>query len=162
MHRTGPEVCDGVDNNCNLDVDEGVPLMRCCRDEDGDGYGVTSMSEMRCSCGGGWATLSGDCHDGNANVHPGIDWQAGTYWLPSSPSCFVGGPGSSADWNCDGTQERRYNGVLAFVCGSTSGGCARMVDWVDGSFPSCGVAESARICNEDCTVTTRVLPQECR
>jgi len=36
------EVCDGKDNNCNGDVDEGLDLSTYYRDADGDGYGDTN------------------------------------------------------------------------------------------------------------------------
>ena len=42
------EVCDGIDNNCNVSVDEGFDL-------DGDS----------------WTTCAGDCNDGNGSVFPG-------------------------------------------------------------------------------------------
>jgi len=48
IHPGAIEVCNGVDDNCNLAIDEGF-------DKDGDGY----------------KTCTGDCNDGDALVHPG-------------------------------------------------------------------------------------------
>ncbi|MDA3864281.1 MAG: MopE-related protein [Deltaproteobacteria bacterium] len=64
------EVCDGKDNNCNSQIDEGV-LTSYYRDNDGDGYGLTADATQTCSLPAGFATDYGDCNDENNLVNPG-------------------------------------------------------------------------------------------
>ena len=42
-------------------------------DFDGDGYGTFTGAVQGCSPGVHYAHVGGDCDDGNANVHPGLD-----------------------------------------------------------------------------------------
>lgn len=67
------EICDGFDNNCDGQIDEGIPLNTFYRDEDGDGYG---NSDFIRSCDLvtpiGYATETGDCNDQNPGINPGI------------------------------------------------------------------------------------------
>lgn len=41
-------------------------------DNDGDGYGTFAGAVAGCSPGPGYAHIGGDCHDGDASVHPGM------------------------------------------------------------------------------------------
>ncbi|MCY1031921.1 MopE-related protein [Corallococcus sp. BB11-1] len=72
-----PEVCDGVDNNCNYLPDDGVGSI-WYRDADGDGYGSNPTTQA-CSKPSGYVATSGDCNDSNAATRPGApeicDWQ---------------------------------------------------------------------------------------
>ncbi len=70
----GTEICDGVDNDCDGDVDEGC-------DEDGDGYcAETATVESGATC------QAGDCDDTDATINPG-----------AAPAC------DGVDNNCDGS-----------------------------------------------------------
>jgi Putative metal-binding motif/Secretion system C-terminal sorting domain len=64
------EVCNGLDDDCDGSVDEGVQLT-FYRDADGDGYGNLSITTQACSAPAGYVANSTDCNDSNAAVRPG-------------------------------------------------------------------------------------------
>jgi hypothetical protein len=69
VHTGATEVCDGVDNNCDGQVDEGV-IKTFYQDKDNDGYGNPAVSIQACSKPAGYVEQGGDCNDNNPNVHP--------------------------------------------------------------------------------------------
>ncbi|MFT5684390.1 MAG: hypothetical protein ACI8RZ_005331 [Myxococcota bacterium] len=65
------EVCDGVDNDCDGDIDtDATDLTTYYADSDGDGYG-TAVSTTACDQPTGYADNSDDCDDGEAASNPG-------------------------------------------------------------------------------------------
>jgi hypothetical protein len=74
VHPDASEVCDGMDNNCNGQMDEGLPLSTYYRDSDGDGYGDLGQSIQTCAAipPAGYVTDNTDCNDNDALIHPGI------------------------------------------------------------------------------------------
>jgi pimeloyl-ACP methyl ester carboxylesterase len=66
-----PEFCDGVDNNCNGQADEGFNPSTYFLDADGDGYGNPNIQRISCSPVAGFVINSNDCNDSNPNIHPG-------------------------------------------------------------------------------------------
>ena len=44
IHPGVAEICDGIDNNCNFQIDEGVQVFAYYPDNDGDGYGNSGAS----------------------------------------------------------------------------------------------------------------------
>jgi hypothetical protein len=65
------ELCDGIDNNCNTSIDEGLPITTYYEDLDGDSFG-SSVAIITCEIlGNGFVLISGDCDDNNPNAYPG-------------------------------------------------------------------------------------------
>ena len=71
------EICDGVDNNCNMMTDEGG-LTTYYRDMDGDGFGNPSVTQTGCSAPAGYVSNNTDCDDNNALERPGQVWYKDT------------------------------------------------------------------------------------
>ncbi len=69
------ELCDGIDNDCDdeLDEDEAVDAPTWYADEDGDGYGSETSIDVACYQPDGYGPETGDCEEGNAEVNPGAD-----------------------------------------------------------------------------------------
>ncbi len=64
------EVCDGKDNDCDGDTDEGVEEIFYL-DGDGDGYGTSDVTTRACVAPDGFVSADGDCDDSDASVYPG-------------------------------------------------------------------------------------------
>ena len=66
-----PEACNGIDDNCNGQRDEGLTLVDAYRDGDGDGQGVSSDKLRVCAAPSGYVTNGSDCDDTDAEVFAG-------------------------------------------------------------------------------------------
>jgi hypothetical protein len=71
IHPGATETCDGIDNNCNIDIDEGLMTRDYYRDEDGDRFGNDDIVLVACLAPAGYVEVGGDCNDQDQENYPG-------------------------------------------------------------------------------------------
>ena len=71
IHPDAEEVCNGIDDDCSGEIDQGFNSRLYYPDEDGDGFGAPFPAQRSCvSPGDGWVRNSRDCDDENPDIHP--------------------------------------------------------------------------------------------
>jgi len=176
VYKFAAELCDGIDNDCDDRTDEEAPNWYI--DCDGDDYAEsTSGSMSSCDspafspsgCGPGLAATwtsrtpgrdTTDCNDSNNLVSPVGTWN----WV--SITGFSGR--SSHDYNCDGTNEKRWtttNVDTRAACSGLGVSCTGASGWAGSSAPSCGVGAAYSECQRSGRSCSRVALsalQQCR
>jgi len=83
------ELCNGIDDDCSGDVDEGtIDGITFFADFDSDGSGNADVTVSACDAPAGYVAESGDCDDADAARHPGA----------TEDDCA-----DPVDYNCDGS-----------------------------------------------------------
>ena len=137
IHPNAVETCDGVDQNCNGQIDEGATKFLYV-DEDGDGFGGMPVASAACDevPEPGFTDVPGDCNDADAGIHPN-----------AAELC------DNIDQDCNGLIDDGAT-VLAFVDGDGDGfgaGAPQIVACT-GSLPA-GLADNDTDCNDgDATI----------
>jgi large repetitive protein len=65
------ELCNGVDDDCDGTVDNGLTLATYYADDDGDSYGDASVTTSDCAAPTGYVSDDTDCDDTEGAVNPG-------------------------------------------------------------------------------------------
>ncbi len=101
VNPTAIEVCDGVDNDCNNQIDEGLTGI-WYKDQDKDGYGNPFLSYDGCPKDG-YVDNNLDCSDANPKIHPDAEEVCDTL-----------------DNNCDGQTDEGVTAIW-YADGDTDG-----------------------------------------
>lgn len=150
------EICDGVDNDGDGAVDEGLATVTLHADADGDGFGDPENTIENCTLQDGWLLAGTDCDDGNPAVHPGADetcnrvdddcdgaiddgLDAGSWYddadadgfgVDSTPVIDCAQPPGTAEesGDCDDTNSERFPGATE-VCDGLDDDCDGELPW---------------------------------
>lgn len=75
VHPGATEICNGIDDDCDLLTDDADPGITgqptWYQDSDGDGYGNPAVTQVACAQPVGYVANNGDCNDNNTAVNPG-------------------------------------------------------------------------------------------
>ncbi len=71
VHPDATEVCNGIDDDCNGSIDDGLAVSDYFLDNDGDAWGVSDTPVSDCTQPPGYVPDGGDCDDTDPAIHPG-------------------------------------------------------------------------------------------
>jgi hypothetical protein len=122
IHQGVTEVCNGVDDNCDGQIDEGFMVGRLWIDMDGDGFGALGgQMKMGCPPEPGFAPTTGDCDDKNPALNPlAMEIQ-----------------GNGIDDNCDSQIDEKPGPSLGGSAGAGQGGSGQTTGG-SGTTPAAG------------------------
>ncbi len=157
-HPGAPELCNGVDDDCDGDVDEDLHGSFYA-DTDGDGFGDPETEQSGCAPGPARVPDSTDCDDKDAHVYPGLpercdgvdndcdgqvdeDAVDGTMWFPDGDADGFGTADSSVractapanhvavDGDCQDANDEQHPGRADDDCDGLDDDCDGVVDQI--------------------------------
>ena len=151
------ETCDGVDNDCDGDVDErdAVDAATWFGDGDADGHGDPERTERACVAPAGFVDDATDCNDQSAAAHPGAPEVCDGIDNDCDGETDEDGSADAATWYADGDGDG-YGDVAVFLVQ-----CAQPTDHVldatdcDDAAPAThpGASETCDGADNDCDGT---------
>ena len=116
VHPHADETCDGVDQDCNDEVDDdAIDATTWYSDEDGDGFGGVTSTVDSCDQPEGYvsADLALDCDDNDPSINPDASevWYDGVDQKCDGNDDDQDGDGFPLDEDCDDTDAATYPGA---------------------------------------------------
>jgi len=104
VHPGTVEICNGIDEDCNGQTDDGVAFSAWHPDQDGDGFGDAGKLTLACAALPGAVTDASDCDDTATNVNP-----------DAAEAC------NGVDDNCNGLTDDGFSGSTWYQDGDSDG-----------------------------------------
>lgn len=155
-----PEICDGLDNNCDNQIDKGATdAPTWYRDYDQDGFGNSAQGVRSCTPISGYTLEGGDCNDQSTQVHPAAQEVCGDRIDNNCNGVIdeaidADGDGFIAcNQDCDDTDPSRFPGNVE-LCDGKDNNC-------DGAIPDSerdGDKDGAPACAEACDDDASAYP----